>query len=318
MPVRFSDMGNLTSPKAVVRLLEMLFACAAFSLAAVGDWSGATRSGPFATFATFTWCFSFAATLLIFLVEFTQFHSLLALSWKNLPVTLAAFAAFMNLAASVTYPLLVGSEARPAQAAATTAAAAATTTTTPTPPEAQAQARSGLLFPVAATIASCLTFLAYSTELLITKVEGKGGYMATWPGLLKVLEVFVACVLFVTLATVASPEFTGFRWCAGALCACALMSLVVIVMMVGECRACCPVPLGRLLLAFSTLASLLHGAVLLAWVLHLRRQTDWLAECPRVDCRRNQLLMSTFLIALNLLAYVTDFIYSIKLNCSRS
>ncbi|XP_078385161.1 myeloid-associated differentiation marker homolog [Cetorhinus maximus] len=304
MPVRFSDMGNLTSPKAVVRLLEMLFACAAFSLAA----AGATRSGPFATFAMFTWCFSFAATLLIFLVEFTQFHSLLALSWKNLPVTLAAFAAFMNLAASVTYPLLVVSEAGPAQA----------TAATPPEAQAQAQARSDLLLPIAATTASCLTCLAYSAELLITKVEGKGGYMATWPGLLKVLEVFVACVLFVALATAADPEFTGFRWCAGALCACALMSLVVIVMMVGECRACCPLPLGRLLLAFSTLASLLHVAVLLAWALHLSRQTDWLAECPRMDCRRNQLLMSTFLIALNLLAYVTDFIYSIKLNCSRS
>ncbi|XP_078081918.1 myeloid-associated differentiation marker homolog [Mustelus asterias] len=306
MPVRFSDLSNLTSPKAVVRLLEMLFACTAFSLAAVaGGRDEAPPSRPFATLAMFTWCFSFAATLLIFLVEFTQFHSLLALSWKNLPVTLAAFAALMNLAVSVTYPLLVLSVAGPARASSATTE----------PP-----AWSGLPCPyrTAATIASCLTFLAYSAELLISKAEGRGGYMASGPGLLKVLEVSLACLLGVTLATVAHPQCSGLWWGVGALCACALMALVVIVMMVGECRACGQLPLSRLLLASSSLAALLQLAVLLAWGLHLTRHADWLDECSRVDCRRNQLLLFTSLLVLNFLAYLADLAYSIKLNCSRS
>ncbi|XP_038632964.1 myeloid-associated differentiation marker homolog [Scyliorhinus canicula] len=302
MPVRFSDLSNLTSPKAVLRLLEMLFTCAAFSLAAAGGELPPSR--PFATFAMFTWGFSMAATLLIFLVEFTQFHSLLALSWKNLPVTLAAFAALLNLAASVSFPLLVLSAAGPAQASSSTA-----------PPP----ARSGLPCPyrTAATVASCLAFLAYSAELLAARAEERSGYMASGPGLLKVLEVGLACVLSVTLATAAHPQFPGFRWCLGALCACALLSLAAIALMVGECRARCPLPPGRLLLASSALASLLHLAVLPTWAFGVA-SAHWPAECSRLDCRRNQLLASTSLIALNLLAYLTDLVCTARLNCRRS
>ncbi|GCB65734.1 hypothetical protein scyTo_0007778 [Scyliorhinus torazame] len=246
MPVRFSDLSNLTSPRAVLRLLEMLFTCAAFSLAAAGGELPPSR--PFATFAMFTWGFSLVATLLIFLVEFTQLHSLLTLSWKNLPVTLAAFAALMNLAASVSFPLLVLSAAGPAWASSSSSAP---------PPD-----HSGFPCPyrTAATVASCLACLAYSAELLAARAEERSGYMASGPGLLKVLEVGLACVLSVTLATTAHPHFPGFRWCLGALCACALLSLAAIALMVGECRDCCPLPPGRLLLASSALASLLHLA----------------------------------------------------------
>ncbi|XP_067859983.1 myeloid-associated differentiation marker homolog [Heptranchias perlo] len=294
MPVRFSDISNLTSPKAVVRVLEVLFGCAAFSLAAS---SGAARSSAFAAFAMFTWCFSFAATLVTFLVEFTQFHSLLPFSWKNLPVTLAAFAALMNLAASVTYPLMVMTVGCP-----------------------RPWGRPPCSYQTAATICSCLAFLAYSAEVYIVKAEpaDRGGYMATGPGLLKVLEVFVACVLFVSLATGAIPDSLGFRLCVAALCACAFMSLVVIVMMVGECRGRCPVPLARLLVAFNTLAVLMYAAVLVNWALHLSRQSDIVTGCPQMDCPKNQMVMSAFLTGVNLLAYVADLIYSIKLTCPRN
>ncbi|XP_060700421.1 myeloid-associated differentiation marker homolog [Hemiscyllium ocellatum] len=300
MPVRFSDMSNLASPKTVSRLLEMLFTCAAFSLARAAGLRGWSEA--FATFAMFTWCFSFAATLLVFLAEFTQFHSLLALSWKSLPVTVAAFSALMNMAASVTYPLMVLSVA-------------------------MAQENWSELSPpyqIAAALASCLAFLAYSVELLVLLLllnkdgEGRTAYMATGPGLLKVLEVSLACVVCVTLTTVSSPEFAGFRWAVGALCACALLSLAVILIMVGECRARCPFPFPRLLLVFSVLAFLLQGAVLAVWALQLRREARGPDKCSQMNCRWNQMLLSAALIALNLTAYLTDLIYSIQLSCCRS
>ncbi|XP_048411589.1 myeloid-associated differentiation marker homolog [Stegostoma tigrinum] len=296
MPVRFSDMSNLTSPKTMIQLLEMLFTCTAFSLVSFAGFS--SRSGAFTTFAMFTWCFSFVATTLVFLAEFTQFHSLLTLSWKNLPVTVAAFAALMNLAASVTYPLMVLSVI-PVQEG---------WSELPSP------------YQIAATLASCLAFLAYSAELLVLlqKDEERAAYMATWPGLLKVLEVSATCVVFVILTTVSSPEFAGFRWAVGALCACALLSLAVIFMMVGDLRAHCPFPALQVLLVFSALAFLLQGSVLVVWTLELLRKTQGLDKCIQMNCRWNQMLLSAALIALNVMAYLTDLIYSIQLSCCRS
>uniref|UniRef100_UPI00398E7039 myeloid-associated differentiation marker homolog n=1 Tax=Pristiophorus japonicus TaxID=55135 RepID=UPI00398E7039 len=305
MPVRFSELSNLTSPKAVVRGLQMLFACAAFSLAAAAGWSETAEAGAFAALAMFTWCFSFAATLLVFLAEFTQLHSLLPVSWRNLPVTLAAFAALMNLAASVSYPLLVLS-AGPA----------------PGCPGPRAWSDLSCSYQLAATICSCFAFLAYSAEVLLAQRGDQGrAYMATAPGLLKVLEVSLACLLAVTLATAELPRSAAYCACAASLGACALLPLVAIVTMVSECRcrAHCPLPPPRrLLLAASSLAALLAAAVLAAWSLALGRGADLLAKCSSTDCRRNRLLTATALFAVNLLAYVADLVYCIKLTCSRS
>ncbi|XP_069785907.1 myeloid-associated differentiation marker homolog [Narcine bancroftii] len=298
MPVRFSDPSDLISSKAVARLLQVVFPCAALGLSETAE--GSARHGGFAAFAVTAWCFSFIATLLIFGIEFTQLHSLFPPTWKNVSVAATAFAGLLNLASSVTYPLLVVSAdgSRPCL-------------------KSGAWSRRPCSYHIAATVCSSAAFLAYAAEVLMSRSSRRSTYMATWPGLLKVLQVSVACVLAVPLATGAVPPFPGFWWAVAALGACALVSLVAMVMVVA-CRSCCPVPLERMLATFSALGVLLYGAVLVAWTLGLVGQDHQPAGPEQEDCRWKLCLMFTVLISVNLLAYITDLAYSIKLSCSRN
>ncbi|XP_072882509.1 myeloid-associated differentiation marker homolog [Hemitrygon akajei] len=300
MPVRFIDPRDLTSPKAVAQLLQILFTCAALGLSRTAANGGSARDGGFTTFALFTWCFSFTCTLLVFAVEFTQVHSLFSLSWKNLSVAVSAFAGLMNLATSVSYPLMV-----------------ATAGERPRCSQAHTWTQPPCAYDVAAIACSCLASFAYAAEVFMSRSSCRSTYMATGPGLLKVLQVSIACILSVPLATGHIPAFPGFWWAVGALCACAFISLVVMVMVVG-CRACCPVPLERLLAAFGILGVLLSGALLVVWTLGLNLSLSQQERSDQTACRWKLCLSSAVLISLNFLAYVTDLVHAIKLNCSRN
>ncbi|XP_059804257.1 myeloid-associated differentiation marker homolog [Hypanus sabinus] len=300
MPVRFSDPRDLISPKAVAQMLQILFTCAALGLSRIAANGGSARDRGFSTFALFTWCFSFICTLLVFAVEFTQVHSLFPLTWKNLSVAVSAFAGLMNLATSVSYPLMV---ANASESPLCSQAGTCTWTWTWTQPL--------CAYDIAAIACSCLASFAYAAEVFMSRSSRRNTYMATGPGLLKVLQVSIACILSVPLATGQIPAFPGFWWAVGALCACAFISLVVMVMVV-ECRACCPVPLERLLAAFGILGVLLSGALLVVWTLGFSKQDDQTA------CRWKLCLSSAVLISLNFLAYVSDLVHAVKLNCSRN
>lgn len=141
MPVIVLEARDFTSPLFVVRTLEVLSSCTAFSLVASLEPKdlNASSFGTFRIFCMFTWCFFFVLTLLIHLLHTIQFHSLLRVSWKNLTVTVAVLGALMSLSSFVFFPWMV-MERR------------------------EASAR-----PVAAALVSGLTALAYAAEFLVLR-----------------------------------------------------------------------------------------------------------------------------------------------------
>lgn len=289
MPVRFSDPSELISPKAVARLLQILFTCSALGLSQAAG-SNPGQDAAFTAFAITTWCISFTSTLVVFVIEFTQLHSLFPPTWKNLSVALAAFCGLMNLTTSLTYPLLaVGSG--------------------------QDWSRRPCSYHAAATACCCLAVVAYAAEVCVSRRGRPASYMATGPGLLKVVQLNVACGLSVAMATGAFPASPALWGGAAALGACALLSLVAVVTAL-ECRACCPVPRERLLAAASALGALTYGAALVGWTFRLSRQAA--TATGVTDCGWKVCLMSTVLLSVNLLAYAADLVFSIKLSCSRN
>uniref|UniRef100_W5NMK8 MARVEL domain-containing protein n=1 Tax=Lepisosteus oculatus TaxID=7918 RepID=W5NMK8_LEPOC len=284
MPVILGEVSVLTTPLSLVRLLAITFGCAVFSLVAADDPGGS----PFKIFCMFTWCFFFTMTVLILLVEFIQFQSLVPLSWKNLPITVATLAALMTLTASIGFPWLV------------------------LPP-----AVSGRM--VAATVFSCLTFLAYITEAYLLKVGSseQRGYMASAPGLLKVFQVFGGCVIFVAVVD-HDRRAAYFWWCLAVYCCCFLMSLGTILVMLGDCAGRCPLPFSRVLAAFSSLSVLLYVTATVFWVTAvLGPGPQNQNPNPNPSQPRPGLIMSTVMTCLNLLAYTVDLAFSIKL-CARA
>ncbi|XP_032900014.1 myeloid-associated differentiation marker-like [Amblyraja radiata] len=298
MPVRFSDPSELISPKAVARLLQILFTCSALGLSQTAGGNPGTDAG-FTAFAITTWCISFTSTLVVFVIEFTQLHSLFPPTWKNLSVALAAFCGLMNLTTSLTYPLLAVGAGQAAPCLRHTD-----------------WSRRPCSYHAAATACCCLAVVAYAAEVCVSRRGRPASYMATGPGLLKVVQLNVACGLSVPMATGAFPASPAL-WggAAAALGACALLSLVAVVTAL-ECRACCPVPRERLLAAASALGALTYGAALVVWTFRLSRQAATASGVT--DCGWKVCLMSTVLLSINLLAYATDLVFSIKLSCSRN
>ncbi|KAG7269570.1 LOW QUALITY PROTEIN: hypothetical protein CRUP_036762, partial [Coryphaenoides rupestris] len=109
--------------------------------------------------------------LLILILEFTELSGKVPMSWEDFTTAFAMLATLMCLAASVIYPVFF-------------------TCSGPAPR------------PICATVASWLCFLAYGGEVVVTRLRPRGqisGFLSTVSGLLKILETFVACIIFTSL-----------------------------------------------------------------------------------------------------------------------
>ncbi|KAA8594481.1 hypothetical protein FQN60_011616, partial [Etheostoma spectabile] len=185
MPVIVLEAKDFSSPLFLVRTWEILSGCTTFSLVAslqpselYKNASNLPHLHTFRIFCMFTWCFFFTLTLLIHILSIIQFHSLIPISWKNLTVTAAVFGALMCLSASVVFPWIIMDHQ-------------------------QVSPR-----PVSAAVASCITFLAYTSEsyVLGTQALEQRGYMGTVPGFLKILQLWGGCqTIPLLLETVSGP-----------------------------------------------------------------------------------------------------------------
>nr|XP_040038195.1 myeloid-associated differentiation marker homolog [Gasterosteus aculeatus aculeatus] len=158
---------------------------------------------------TFCWAFSFACTLLVLLVELFGLQARAPMSWTNFPITFACYACLLCLSASVIFPLFFLKYQN-------------------SPGEARDHR-------IAATVFLCLATVAYMGEV--------AGYMATAPGLLKVCQTSVACILFLLVCDpVTYDRHTALKWCMAVYCICFILSVAVVVLCVGECTGRLPVP----------------------------------------------------------------------------
>ncbi|KAM9834993.1 myeloid-associated differentiation marker homolog isoform X2 [Syngnathus typhle] len=264
-----------------VRVAALLFTCVAFSVAAHG---AQLPHGGMASWCIFCWAFSFAATVLILLVELLGLQARIPVSWSNFPVTAACYAALFCLSASVIFPLYF--------------------------------LRDGGYYSqvrdhrVASTVFSCLAALAYILEVSLTRARpGEvAGYMATAPGLLKVCQTFVACIIFILVSDpVAYDGHAALQWCMAVYCICFILSMAVVVMCVGECTGWLPVPFPRFLTAFGLLAAVMYLTATIIWPIF---QFD--KRYSRGGAR-SRLITVAVLTGLNFLLYLADMAHTARL-----
>uniref|UniRef100_A0A8C0ZR28 MARVEL domain-containing protein n=1 Tax=Castor canadensis TaxID=51338 RepID=A0A8C0ZR28_CASCN len=283
-------------PLGLLRLLQLLSTCVAFSLvASVGAWTG-----PMGNWSMFTWCFCFAVTLIILIVELGGLQARFPLSWRNFPITYACYAALFCLSASIIYP------------------------TTYVQFMSHGRSRD---HAIAATTFSCIACVAYATEVAWTRARPGEitGYMATVPGLLKVLETFVACVIF---AFISDPNLyqreSALEWCVAVYAICFILAAVAILLNLGDCTNMLPIPFPSFLSGLALLSVLMYATALVLWPLYQfneryggqpRRSRD--VSCayrhPHSVCPWDRRLAVAILTAVNLLAYLADLVYSARL-----
>ncbi|KAL0966303.1 hypothetical protein UPYG_G00293620 [Umbra pygmaea] len=282
-----------SNPLFWVRLFALIFSCVAFAVTVhgagvehgTGDW------------CVFCWAFSFAGTLLVLLVELFGLQSRAPVSWKNFPITFACYASLLCLSASIIFPLyfLKGQTNR-------------------------SDTRD---YRIVATVFSCLATIAYMSEVSISKARPGEvvGYMATAPGLLKVCETFVACVIFVFISDpVSYDSHPALNWCLAVYCICFILSAAIIVLCICECTGCLPFPFVRFLSVYALLAVIMYLSAAIIWPIFKFNQkhggsSSRPSHCAysRGLCSWDKLIAVAVLTAVNFILYLADLIYSARL-----
>lgn len=298
MPVIVLEARDFISPLFLIRTWEILSSCTTFSLvASLEDFElnpspSKLHFNTFKIFCVFTWGFFFTLSLLIHILSVIQFHSLIPISWKNLTVTVAVLGALMCFTASVLYPWMIMDYRNMSPRSVVTA------------------------------VTSCLTFLAYSSEsyVLRTQAHEQRGYMGSMPGLLKILQLWGGCQM-IPLVVVAIFGWPGGLhgwqiWVTGASYGvCFFMSLVTVVVILGDFAGQCPLPFDRFLAGFSLTGVLLYmvaTVICFTKILQLRELGENLSESAGL------IIMETVVASITLLAYTVDLAFSIKLLCDRN
>ncbi|KAJ0011555.1 hypothetical protein NQD34_012530 [Periophthalmus magnuspinnatus] len=282
-----------STPLFWTRLAALVFSCVAFSVAVHGGWLYHGTGD----WCIFCWAFSFAGTLLVLLVELFGLQTRAPVSWKNFPITFACYAALLCLSASIIFPLyyLKGSLA-------------------------QSQTRD---YRIVSTVFSCLATIAYMTEVSISKARpGEvAGYMATAPGILKVCETFIACIIFVFISDpVLYDRAEALKYCMAVYCICFILSAAIIVLCVCECTGCLPFPFARFLSGYAMLAVLLYISVTIVWPIFNfdpkhGGEKDRPSSCGSNPglCSWDKRMAVAVLTGLNFVLYLADLIYSTRL-----
>ncbi|XP_019744599.1 myeloid-associated differentiation marker homolog [Hippocampus comes] len=296
MPGIVLEARDFASPLFLVRSCEVLFSCTTFSLVTALESSELTKNPlhlqhlpTIKIFCIFTWCFFFTVTLLIHFLSTIQFHSLLPVSWKNLTATVAVLGSLMCLSASVFFPWLI------------------------------MERQKAWPRPVAATVTSVLTFLAYVSEsyVLCSQVQEQKGFMGSLPGLLKIVQLWGGFQVIPLFVEADHGLYNGFHrwqpWVSGmSYGVCILMSLVTMVVILGEFAGRCRLRFDRLMVVFTIIGFLLY---MVATVICFNKPLQLINS----ENKSSELVIMEAVVAfITLLSYTVDLTFSIKILCDRS
>lgn len=177
-------------------------------------------------------------------------------------------------------------------------------------------------FRIAVTVCSVLGALAYGAEVLLCRArpgQAVVGYMATVSGLLKVVQGFVACIIFGALANRSEySRHVATIYCVVVYAFCFVMTTVVVVMTVcRRTKAVCCVSFERFVVVCTLLEVLLYLSASVVWPVFCfdtKYGSPWRpSSCPHGKCPWDSKLVVAVFSWVNFGLYVADLIYSQRL-----
>ncbi|XFF89265.1 hypothetical protein AB1E18_015484 [Capra hircus] len=274
-----------------LRVPQLFSTCVAFSLVAdMGIWRGDVGN-----WSMSFWCICFIVTLFIAIVEVNDLQPRFPFYWYNFAVTFACYATLICLSASIIYSITY-------------------VQFLPHGPEWDRA--------IAATAFSCVASVLYAIEMAGTwnfyKLKEIPCYMHTVPGLLNVLETFVAGVIFAFLSnTSLYLHQPALVWCVAVYSICFIPTAVTILLNLGKRENRLPISFPIFQLVLTVPSVLLYISALVLWPLYQfseefggqpQRSSD--VSCmDDLMCAWDQCLAVTVLTAINLLVYVADLGY---------
>lgn len=231
----------------------------------------------------FTWCFCFFFTLLILILEFTTLNSKVPFAWDDFTAAFAMLATFMCLTASIIYPIFFTCNT--------------------------------CSIAIGATVVSWLCFAVYAGEVALTYLHPSGqnsGFLSTVPGLLKMLETFIACLIFTSLERTVYSKDPGLQWCVAVYSLCFIFTIFIILLCIGQLASLFPATFDKLVTIYNIVAALMYMTAMVIWPLYSFQNNKRPSSCGR-HCSWDKLVVVTFMTIVNLIVYTMDAVYSIRL-----
>lgn len=178
-------------------------------------------------------------------------------------------------------------------------------------------------FRLAVTVCSILGTLAYGAEVALCRAkpgQAKVGYMATVSGLLKVVQGFVACIIFGALANRSDyQQHAATVYCVVVYASCFLLTVLVVLMTVfGRTKAVCCMSFERCVVVGTLLEVLLYLSASVVWPVFCfdtKYGSPWRpASCPRGRCPWDSKVVVAVFSFVNFGLYVADLVYSQRMH----
>ncbi|XP_019958393.1 myeloid-associated differentiation marker homolog [Paralichthys olivaceus] len=273
------DFWSLTQPVGILRTLAAILACISFILAATAG----NVSSSYWVWCMFTWCFCFFFTLLILILEFTTVSSKLPFAWDDVTAAFAMLASLMLLATSIIYPTFF-------------------TCTT-------------CYRQIGASVVSWVCFGVYAGEVVLTRLRPSGqnsGFLSTLPGIMKMLETFIACLIYTSLENNHYTQSPQLQWCVAVYSLCFIFSIIIILLTLGQMTSFFPISFDKLMVVFNILAAVMYATAMVIWPLYSFQKNPRPGNCGHL-CAWDKLLVVTFMAIFNFIVYTLDTAYSIRL-----
>lgn len=270
------DVRAVAQPVGILRTIASILTCLTLILVATVGYV----SSPYWAWCMFTWCFCFFFTLLILILEFTTLSSKLPLSWDDFTMAFPMLAGLMCLSSSIIYPIFF---------------------TCPTCPR-----------QIGASVVSWLCFIVYAAEMVWTRLRPRGetiGFLSTIAGIMKLLEAFLACLIFITLET-SQYQSPGLQWCVAVYSLCFAFAVLIILLTVGQMTLIFPFSFDKMVVIHNIVAAVMYLTAVVVWPLYSFASNHRPSGCTS-PCSWDKLVVVTFMSVVNCIIYILDSAYSI-------
>lgn len=270
------DFHSVAQPVGILRTIAAILTCLTFILVAtVGH-----VSSPYWAWCMFSWCFCFFFTLLILILEFTTLSRKLLLAWDDITAAFAMLAALMCFSSSIIYPIFFTCAACPRQ--------------------------------IGASVVSWICFGVYAAEVVWTRLHPRGettGFLSTFAGIMKLLEAFLACLIFTSLES-SQYHSPGLQWCVAVYSLCFTFAVLIILLTVGRMTLIFPFSFDKMVVIHNIVAAVMYLTAVVVWPLFSFGHSPRPSDCGSL-CSWDKLVVVTFMSVVNCAVYILDSAYSV-------
>ncbi|XP_008415133.1 myeloid-associated differentiation marker-like [Poecilia reticulata] len=278
----YMNLKSITQPVGILRILAVIVTCTSFSLAA----SAIPNTSPYWAWCIFTWVFCCFFTLLILILEFTTISTKVPFAWEDFTGAFAILSSVMCLFAAIMYPTFFACNTCDLQ--------------------------------IGASVVSWVCVAVYVAEVVLTRLRPSGqdsGFLSTPPGIMKMLESFFACLIFLSLEIghySGHQNATGLNWCIAVYSLCFILTITIILLTLGKITDYVAFPFDKVVIVCNVLAAVMYLTAMVMWPLYSFHNNKRPATCGRL-CLWDKLVLITVMTIINSIVYLLDSIYSILL-----